>query len=100
MIAHLKDQLQETKAKTSMETKYIKKDAEVSITWYLKMMYRVFAKAYDHQLCTDFSELPTIWNKKANLNVAIYFTESDHIILEMWGILLGSYFWESSIEQS
>ena len=29
MIAHLKDQLQETKAKTSMETKYIKKDAEV-----------------------------------------------------------------------
>ena len=29
MIAHLKDQLQETKAKTGMETKYIKKDAEV-----------------------------------------------------------------------
>ena len=30
MIAHLKDQLQEMKAKTSMEGKYIKKDAEVS----------------------------------------------------------------------
>ena len=29
MIAHLKDQLQEMKAKTSMEEKYIKKDAEV-----------------------------------------------------------------------
>ena len=29
MIAHLKDQLQEMKAKTSMEGKYIKKDAEV-----------------------------------------------------------------------
>ncbi|XP_065055928.1 dynein regulatory complex protein 9-like [Rhopilema esculentum] len=32
MIAHLKDQLQETKAKTSMETKYIKKDAEVRVS--------------------------------------------------------------------
>ena len=32
MIAHLKDQLQEMKAKTSMEGKYIKKDAEVSIS--------------------------------------------------------------------
>ena len=31
MIAHLKDQLQEMKAKTSMEGKYIKKDAEVRI---------------------------------------------------------------------
>ena len=30
MIAHLKDQLQEMKAKTSMEGKYIKKDAERS----------------------------------------------------------------------
>ena len=30
MIAHLKDQLQEMKAKTSMEGKYIKKDAEVN----------------------------------------------------------------------
>ena len=30
MIAHLKDQLQEVKAKTSMEGKYIKKDAEVN----------------------------------------------------------------------
>ena len=29
MIAHLTDQLQEMKAKTSMEGKYIKKDAEV-----------------------------------------------------------------------
>ena len=33
MIAHLKDQLQEMKAKTSMEGKYIKKDAEVLLTW-------------------------------------------------------------------
>jgi len=31
MIAHLKDQLQETKAKTAMESKYIKKDAEVRV---------------------------------------------------------------------
>lgn len=31
MIAHLKDQLQEMKAKTSMEGKYIKKDAEVKL---------------------------------------------------------------------
>ena len=31
MIAHLKDQLQEMKAKTSMEGKYIKKDAEVCL---------------------------------------------------------------------
>ena len=30
-IAHLKDQLQEMKAKTSMEGKYIKKVAEVSV---------------------------------------------------------------------
>lgn len=34
MIAHLKDQLQEMKAKTSMEGKYIKKDAEVLVTTY------------------------------------------------------------------
>lgn len=34
MIAHLKDQLQEMKAKTSMEGKYIKKDAEVSKSGY------------------------------------------------------------------
>lgn len=33
MIAHLKDQLQEMKAKTSMEGKYIKKDAEVLLKW-------------------------------------------------------------------
>ncbi|XP_058952762.1 dynein regulatory complex protein 9 [Pocillopora verrucosa] len=32
MIAHLKDQLQEMKAKTSMEGKYIKKDAEVRVS--------------------------------------------------------------------
>ena len=31
MIAHLKDQLQEMKAKTNMEGKYIKKVAEVSV---------------------------------------------------------------------
>lgn len=30
-IAHLKDQLQEMKAKTSMESKYLKKDAEVRV---------------------------------------------------------------------
>lgn len=32
MIAHLKDQLQEMKAKTNMEGKYIKKCAEVAVT--------------------------------------------------------------------
>lgn len=31
MIAHIKDQLQEAKARTNMEGKYIKKSAEVSI---------------------------------------------------------------------
>lgn len=31
MIAHLKDQLQEMKAKTNMEGKYIQKDAEVAV---------------------------------------------------------------------
>jgi len=31
MIAHLKDQLQEMKAKTSMENKYIKKVCDVSV---------------------------------------------------------------------
>ncbi|XP_038049924.1 dynein regulatory complex protein 9-like [Patiria miniata] len=31
MIAHLKDQLQEMKAKTSMEGKYVQKDAEVAV---------------------------------------------------------------------
>ncbi|XP_069068953.1 dynein regulatory complex protein 9 isoform X2 [Pleurodeles waltl] len=31
MIAHLKDQLQEMKAKTSMEGKYVKKDAELQV---------------------------------------------------------------------
>lgn len=32
MVAHLKDQLQETKAKASMEGKYIRKDAEVRVS--------------------------------------------------------------------
>ena len=32
MIAHLKDQLQEMKAKASMEGKYIRKDAEVRVS--------------------------------------------------------------------
>ena len=40
MIAHLKDQLQETKAKTSMETKYIKKDAEVRATFVITLLSR------------------------------------------------------------
>ena len=31
MIAHLKDQLQEVKAKTAMETKYVKKVSDVSV---------------------------------------------------------------------
>lgn len=31
MIAHLKDQLQEMKAKTNMEGKYVKKCSEVSV---------------------------------------------------------------------
>ena len=31
-IAHLKDQLQEMKAKTSMESKYLKKDADVRVS--------------------------------------------------------------------
>ena len=38
MIAHLKDQLQEMKAKTSMEGKYIKKDAEVKFVALLLIM--------------------------------------------------------------
>lgn len=32
MIAHLKDQLQEMKAKASMEGKYIRKDADVRVS--------------------------------------------------------------------
>ena len=37
MIAHLKDQLQEMKAKTSMEKKYIKKVCNVSVLQTQKM---------------------------------------------------------------
>ena len=37
MIAHLKDQLQEMKAKTSMEKKYIKKVCTVSVSQTQKM---------------------------------------------------------------
>lgn len=37
MIAHLKDQLQEMKAKTSMEKKYIKKVCNVSVSQTQKM---------------------------------------------------------------
>jgi len=44
MIAHLKDQLQETKAKTSMETKYIKKDAEVRVTCAQKQCQKTEAE--------------------------------------------------------
>ncbi|ESO88598.1 hypothetical protein LOTGIDRAFT_125731 [Lottia gigantea] len=39
MIAHLKDQLQEMKAKTNMEGKYIKKCAEVGVTQTQKRCY-------------------------------------------------------------
>ena len=38
-IAHLKDQLQETKAKTNMEGKYIKKSAEVAVAQTQKRSY-------------------------------------------------------------
>ena len=34
MIAHLKDQLQETRAKTSMERKYIEKECQVQVKFY------------------------------------------------------------------
>ena len=47
MIAHLKDQLQEMKAKTSMEGKYIKKDAEVRILDYpCHAFYSTFIKYF------------------------------------------------------
>ncbi|XP_054771353.2 dynein regulatory complex protein 9-like [Lytechinus pictus] len=39
MIAHLKDQLQEMKAKTSMEGKYVQKDAEVAVGQMQKRCY-------------------------------------------------------------
>ena len=47
MIAHLKDQLQEMKAKTSMEGKYIKKDAEVCLlcaSFFYNLLYPIFDK--------------------------------------------------------
>ena len=51
MIAHLKDQLQEMKAKTSMEGKYIKKDAEVRIVDSIHQpFYKTFIKYLNFKL--------------------------------------------------
>lgn len=51
MIAHLKDQLQEMKAKTSMEGKYIKKDAEVRIVDSVHHpFYKTFIKYLNFKL--------------------------------------------------
>jgi len=41
MIAHLKDQLQEMKAKTSLEAKYVKKEAQVTCTFTYPYLHNI-----------------------------------------------------------
>ena len=42
MIAHLKDQLQEMKAKTGLEAKYVKKEAQVIL-----LVIHIFRSRYE-----------------------------------------------------
>ena len=73
MIAHLKDQLQEMKAKTSMEGKYIKKDAEVLLKWAEVIMGCVYPSTKcSCRIRNEISKTAHLPLPQANLN--IYFS--------------------------
>jgi len=78
MIAHLKDQLQETKAKTSMEGKYIKKDAEVRVANTQKK-----CQQSEQQLKDELEMLRHRIDEEVRVNAEIEsYLKSHHQILE------------------
>lgn len=78
MIAHLKDQLQEMKAKTSMEGKYIKKDAEVRVSCTQKKCQQA-----ENSLKEDLETLRYKIDEEARVNSEIEtYLRQNHQILE------------------
>jgi len=78
MIAHLKDQLQEMKAKTSMEGKYIKKDAEVRVSCTQKRCQQA-----ENALKEDLETLRYKIDEEARVNGEIEtYLRQHHQILE------------------
>ncbi|XP_022801444.1 IQ domain-containing protein G-like [Stylophora pistillata] len=78
MIAHLKDQLQEMKAKTSMEGKYIKKDAEVRVSCTQKR-----CQQGENSLKEDLETLHYKIDEEARVNSEIEtYLRQHHQILE------------------
>jgi len=78
LIAHLKDQLQETKAKTNMESKYIKKDAEVRVTCSQKKCQKS-----EEELKHEITELNKQMENEFRCNTEIEnFLRTHHTLLE------------------
>jgi len=78
MIAHLKDQLQETKAKTAMESKYIKKDAEVRVSCAQKKCLKT-----EQELKDEIKELEHKLDDESRTNAEIEsFLRTHHTLLE------------------
>lgn len=78
LIAYLKDQLQETKAKTSMEGKYIKKDAEVRVTISQKKCMQT-----EKELKDEIQQLNLQVENEARCNTEIEsFLRQHHTLLE------------------
>lgn len=78
MIAHLKDQLQEMKAKSSMEGKYIKKDAEVRVSCTQKR-----CQQGENSLKEDLETLHYKIDEEARVNSEIEtYLRQHHQILE------------------
>ena len=61
MIAHLKDQLQEMKAKTSMEGKYVKKVCDVSVSQMQKRCM-MSEKALQNEITVQNSDVSFVLN--------------------------------------
>ena len=78
MIAHLKDQLQETKAKTAMESKYIKKDADVRVTCAQKKCHKT-----EQELKDEIEGLKQKLDEESRCNNEIEsFLKAHHALLE------------------
>ncbi|KXJ11117.1 dynein regulatory complex protein 9 [Exaiptasia diaphana] len=78
MIAHLKDQLQEMKAKTSMEGKYIKKDAEVRVSCTMKR-----CQQSENSLKEELETLKYKIDEEARVNAEIEaYLKQHHQLLE------------------
>jgi len=78
LIAHLKDQLQETKAKTNMENKYIKKDADVRVACSQKK-----CQLTEQEIKEDIKSLNKEIENESRCNIEIEtFLRTHHTLLE------------------